>query len=73
MPTAVKGMLIECDPSIKAIIVKIDSENHHRYIVEDLDDTTVVIKESALTELKMELEKALADTQQIEEEESGDD
>ena len=49
------GVLVECDPSIKAIILKIDSE-HHDYIVEDLDDQTLVVKESKLRDLKSKLE-----------------
>lgn len=46
---------MECDPSIKAIILKIDSVNHD-FIVEDLDDQTLVIKESKLKELKGRLD-----------------
>ncbi|KAL8948664.1 MAG: hypothetical protein Q9183_007666, partial [Haloplaca sp. 2 TL-2023] len=49
-------VLIECDPSIKAIILKIDSESHE-YIVEDLDDYALVIKESQLSRLKEKLEE----------------
>lgn len=52
----ISGVLIECDPSIKAIILKIDQE-HHDYIVEDLDDQTLVIKESQLPRLKEKLEE----------------
>jgi TFIIH basal transcription factor complex TTD-A subunit len=48
-------VLIECDPSIKAIIIKIDEVNHE-YIVEDLDDQHLVIKEGKLQELKMKLD-----------------
>ena len=46
---------MECDPSIKSIIVKIDSEDH-AFIVEELDDQTLVVKENMLTTLKMRLE-----------------
>ena len=46
---------MECDPSIKSIIVKIDSEEH-AFIVEELDDQTLVIKENMLPLLKMRLE-----------------
>ncbi|KAL8644758.1 MAG: hypothetical protein Q9210_007089 [Variospora velana] len=56
MPKAVKGVLVECDPSIKAIILKIDQERHD-YIVEDLDEQTLVIKESQLANLKETLDK----------------
>lgn len=50
-----KGILVECDPSIKAIIIKLDSERND-FIVEDLDDTHLVINEGMLPTLKMRLE-----------------
>ena len=51
------GVLIECDPSVKAIILKYDEERHD-YIVEDLDDDRhLVIKESQLQNLKLRLGK----------------
>ena len=52
--TNVKGILVQCDASIKAIICKIDGERHD-FIVEDLDDETLVIKESKIGELKVRL------------------
>ncbi|EYE90796.1 TFIIH complex subunit TFB5 [Aspergillus ruber CBS 135680] len=61
MPRAVRGVLIECDPSVKAIILKYDEERHD-YIVEDLDDDRhLVIKESQLQNLKIRLGKDLDD------------
>ena len=53
------GVLVECDPSIKAIILKIDQDRHN-YIVEDLDDQTLVIKEDQLSSLKARLEEVTA-------------
>jgi TFIIH basal transcription factor complex TTD-A subunit len=47
---------VECDPSIKSIIVKIDSEKND-FIVEELDDQTLVIKEGMLQLLKMRLDE----------------
>jgi TFIIH basal transcription factor complex TTD-A subunit len=47
---------VECDPSIKSIIVKIDADSNHAYIVEDLDDENLVIKENTLGQLKARLE-----------------
>ncbi|KAJ6056752.1 uncharacterized protein N7446_007643, partial [Penicillium canescens] len=59
MPRAVRGLLIECDPSIKAMILKYDEERHD-YIVEDLDDENhLVIKESQLENLKVRLDQDL--------------
>ncbi|KKK25572.1 hypothetical protein AOCH_000103 [Aspergillus ochraceoroseus] len=53
------GVLIECDPSVKAIILKYDEERHD-YIVEDLDDDRhLVIKESQLQNLKARLGREL--------------
>ena len=49
-------MLVECDPAIKAIILKIDEEDHN-YIVEDLDEQTLVVKENQLNSLKRRLEE----------------
>ncbi|KAF7589556.1 hypothetical protein BBP40_004180 [Aspergillus hancockii] len=64
MPRAVRvpqGVLIECDPSVKAIILKYDEERHD-YIVEDLDDDRhLVIKESQLQNLKARLGRELDD------------
>lgn len=52
-------MLIECDPSVKAIILKYDKLQNNEYIVEDLegDDRYLVIKESQLASLKIRLAK----------------
>ena len=51
------GLLIECDPSIKSMILKYDEERHD-YIVEDLDDENhLVIKESQLENLKYRLDR----------------
>lgn len=48
-------MLVECDPSIKSIIINLDSENN-AYIIEDLDETHLLIKENHLGELKARLD-----------------
>ena len=50
------GVLVECDPAIKAIILKIDQDNHE-YIVEDLDDTHLMVKESMVKKLKARLDE----------------
>ncbi|MCJ1373839.1 TFIIH complex subunit tfb5 [Loxospora ochrophaea] len=58
MPKAVKGVLIECDPAIKAIILNIDQEKHD-YIVEDLDEQHLMVKESQLPSLKAKLDEVI--------------
>ena len=57
MPRAIHGVLVECDPSIKAIIVKIDAENGNSFIQEDIDDEHVLIKVSKHEELKIKLKE----------------
>ncbi|KAG6042617.1 hypothetical protein E4U17_001343 [Claviceps sp. LM77 group G4] len=59
MPRAIRGVLVECDPSIKSIIVNIDSENHD-FIIEDLDEERVVVKENMVPLLKQKLEDVRA-------------
>jgi TFIIH basal transcription factor complex TTD-A subunit len=47
---------VECDPSIKSIILKIDAEEH-AYIVEELDEQTLVVKETMVNLLKQKLQE----------------
>ncbi|KAJ6440322.1 putative AC transposase [Purpureocillium lavendulum] len=58
-PALPLGVLIECDPSIKSIIVNIDSDNHD-FIIEDLDEERVVVKENMVPLLKQKLEDVRA-------------
>ena len=46
------GTLIECDESIKAMIVKIDAENDHDFIIDNIDDKHALIKTARHEELK---------------------
>ncbi|KAI9755206.1 MAG: TFIIH complex subunit tfb5 [Lichina confinis] len=71
MPKGLKGVLVECDPSIKAIILKIDSAKHD-FVIEDLDDQTLVIKENKLKELKQRLDVELSETQMMPEDSESD-
>ena len=45
---------MECDPSIKSLIVKLDSVGND-YIIEDLDDGHLVIHEKMVAVLKGKL------------------
>ncbi|KAH8169282.1 transcription factor TFIIH complex subunit tfb5 domain-containing protein [Sarocladium implicatum] len=58
MPKAVRGVLVECDPSIKSIIVAIDSDSRE-FIISDLDEERVVVKENMVALLKQKLEDRL--------------
>lgn len=55
-----QGTLVQCDPSIKAIISKINEENGGQYISEDIDDETVLINTKKLDELKQKLKDVSA-------------
>lgn len=46
---------MQCDPSIKAILNKINEENGNVFIQEDIDDETVLIHTKKLEELKQRL------------------
>jgi len=56
------GVLVQCDPSIKAILVKIDNDNSNIYIIEEIDDETIVVKPGKDEELKRKLQDYLKDT-----------
>ncbi|KAB5577540.1 RNA polymerase II transcription factor B subunit 5 [Coniochaeta sp. 2T2.1] len=55
MPRAIRGILVECEPAIKSIIVNIDSKTHD-YIIEELDETHLLIKENMITQLKAKID-----------------
>ncbi|CZS88107.1 uncharacterized protein RCO7_01075 [Rhynchosporium graminicola] len=59
MTRAIRGILVECDPSIKSIILKIDAlaSSGHKFVVDDLDDQTLVINADMLGLLKQELDR----------------
>lgn len=52
-----EGVLVECDPSIKAIITRINEQRNHEIIVEDIDDEHVLIKKDKHEELKFLLKE----------------
>lgn len=61
MPSAVKGTLVECDPSIKALIVMLDSMSHD-IILEELDDTHLFVDPHKVGYIREELNKRLNKT-----------
>ncbi|KAI1820279.1 RNA polymerase 2 general transcription and DNA repair factor tfiih component [Xylaria intraflava] len=72
MVRAVKGTLVECDPSIKSIIVSIDKDKND-YIIEDLDDSHLLVKDAMVAQLKAKLEERLKETVPFIEDDSGSD
>ncbi|KAJ9641059.1 hypothetical protein H2201_007994 [Coniosporium apollinis] len=62
MVKALKGVLVQCDPSIKAILLKIDADSGNEYIIEDLDEGTLFVKESKVASLKEKLKVTLKET-----------
>jgi len=50
-----QGVLIEVDPAIKAIILDIDRDNHE-FVIEDLDETHLLITENMHELLKKKLD-----------------
>ncbi|EMF14103.1 RNA polymerase II transcription factor B subunit 5 [Sphaerulina musiva SO2202] len=73
MPRAMQGVLVQCDPSIKAIIVRIDAQHAHSFIIEDIDDEHVLVNQKKHDELKALLKDTLKDTVREPEESSEED
>lgn len=59
MVKAVGGVLVQCDPLIKALIMDID-RNAASVVVEDLDDTHVVLHAAQVGYVKSELNRLLS-------------
>ncbi|AMD22232.1 HGL108Cp [Eremothecium sinecaudum] len=59
MPRARKGALIQCDPSIRAIIVQIDSGTND-IIWEELDDTHILVDPAKVSYIKEKLNYCLS-------------
>ena len=55
MVKAVKGTLVKCDASIKAMLVDIDNKHHNDFIIEELDEEHLLVKDTKIAELKSRL------------------
>lgn len=59
MARARRGALIQCDPSIKALIIQLDGERSD-IILEELDDTHLLVDPSKVEFIKQELNRLLS-------------
>lgn len=59
-----QGTLVQCDPAIRAIILKIDSRSANSFVLEDLDEGTLLVQENKVTALKQAINEELAHTQE---------
>lgn len=59
MVTAVKGVLVLCDPSIRALILEIDNKSPG-IVLEEMDDTHLLIKLDKIKIVKDELNNLLS-------------
>jgi TFIIH basal transcription factor complex TTD-A subunit len=49
--------LVQCDESIKAIIEKLDKDNNNTFIIDSLDDETMLVASGKINELKAQLKQ----------------
>lgn len=59
MPTASKGVLVRCDPSIRALILQIDS-TRRGIVLQELDNNHLMIKQDMVQFVKDELNRLLS-------------
>ncbi|KAG1445728.1 TFIIH subunit TTDA/Tfb5 [Sporodiniella umbellata] len=57
MVKAVKGVLLECDSTVKQIVLNLNKRGN--FVIEDLDETHLFIEASWVEQLKYELDKIL--------------
>lgn len=60
-----KGTLVKCDASIKAMLMDIDSKNGNEFIIEDLDEEHVLVKETKIATLKAKLQQVRTDVSDV--------
>jgi TFIIH basal transcription factor complex TTD-A subunit len=51
------GVLVKCDASIKAMLVAIDHKEKNEFIVEELDEEHILVKETKVAALKFHLQQ----------------
>lgn len=57
MVKAVKGVLLECDSTVKQIVLNLNKRGN--FVIEDLDETHLFIESTWVDQLKYELDKIL--------------
>ncbi|KAF9365604.1 TFIIH subunit TTDA/Tfb5 [Mortierella sp. GBAus27b] len=57
MVKAVKGVVVECDTSVKQIILGLNERG--QFIIEDLDDTHVFVDGSCIEQLRADIDEIL--------------
>lgn len=57
MVKAVKGVLLECDSTVKQIVLNLNKRDN--FVIEDLDETHLFIEASWVEKLKYELDQVL--------------
>ncbi|KAI5181865.1 TFIIH basal transcription factor complex TTD-A subunit [Nematocida sp. AWRm80] len=57
MVKAIRGTLIECDPSIKQIILRLNRE--YNFIIQDLDDTLLFVDQKYTQKIEEETSKMI--------------
>ncbi|CAH01575.2 Tfb5 [Kluyveromyces lactis] len=60
MTRARKGTLVQCDPSIRALILRMDADRND-IIYEELDDTHLLVDPSKVEFIKYELNRLLSE------------
>ncbi|KAF2260585.1 hypothetical protein CC78DRAFT_584719 [Lojkania enalia] len=70
MVKAVRGTLVKCDASVKAMLVDIDDKNGHEFIIDELDEEHIIVKETKVAELKQRLQNMMKE--RLKEPESSD-
>lgn len=59
MVSATGGTLVTCDPSVRALIVQMDAQRHD-IILQELDDTHLLVVSDKIPYLKRELNAMLS-------------
>ncbi|KAK4052458.1 hypothetical protein OIV83_002260 [Microbotryomycetes sp. JL201] len=60
MVKATRGVLVTCDPAVKQILLQLDEQQERdKFIIQDLDDTHLLVSGDKLEWVKQQLELEL--------------
>ena len=59
MARTLKGTLIECDPSIKTMLLDMDSKMANKFIMSELDETHLLIDTTRVQEVQEMLQNII--------------
>mgnify|MGYP001146403051 CR=1 FL=1 len=70
MVTASKVVLLKCDPAMHQYVLHLDANNYKKFVIENLDETHMLIDENYVDFIKTKIEAKMNENQQYKKQQS---